>query len=162
MSGKQATREAGTWFGRVCGSVTGRIGRMDYFKGVLLVFLLGAGIGQICLAHRPDLFHVVNAGTPEAINKLMLPAMTVPLRLFWVYLDTKRLRALGLPPLLALVAHGLFFVDLTMPDFVVPTLPGLIFYVYLACLLLLPSATKLVGHSRTGRKLTILGMQERE
>ncbi len=160
--GQQASGKKRTWFGRVFGNVGGSIGRRDYFIGVVLILLVSAALGHYFFMNRPDVFYTLNPDTPDAMKKLMFPAVTVPLRLFWVYLDSKRLRSLGLPAILAAVAHAVFIVDLVIPGFGIPALVGLIFYIYLACLLLLAPRLRIIGHSRTGRTLTILGMEEKE
>ena len=157
---RQASRLKETWFRRMFGNVRGSIGRMDYFKGVLLLWLIIVLVGRL-FAGREDLWQTLHAGTPDEIKKLVFPALMVPVRFVWMYFDTKRLRSLGLPVALAVVAHIAFIVDQFIPEFALPGLAGMIFIVYVVCLILLPSRTKIIAHSRTGRKLTILGMEEK-
>ena len=152
----------GVWVSRVYGNAGGAIGRMDYFKAVFLLWLVCLLAGSFIYKGQPELVHTINPGLPDEMRKLVLPAVLVPLRLVWAYLDSKRLRSLGLPAVLALLAHALFIADQFFPNFVVPTYAGLAFLMYLACLLLLPPRSRIVGHSRTGRKLTIVDMEERE
>ena len=159
---KAPSKGLGGWIVRVFGQPGGRLERMDYLKAVFLTWFICLMIGSLLYKGQPELVHTINPGLPEEAKKLLLPWVLVPLRLIWVYLDSKRLRSLGLPAALALCAHGLFIADQFFPDFIVPSYAGLAFFMYLACLLLLPARTRLTGRSRSGRKLTILGMQEKE
>ncbi len=149
------------WFGRVFGDFLGRLGRLNYFKALILLWLVSWTLGALLYQGRPELMHTINPGTPEEVKKLVFPVAVVPLRLLWAYLDAKRLRSLGLPALLALVVHALFIVDQLLPNFVVPTYAGLAFMLYLACLLLLPPRLRLKAVNRSGKVLTIYGMEKR-
>ena len=77
--GQQASGKKRTWFGRVFGNVGGSIGRRDYFIGVVLILLVSAALGHYFFMNRPDVFYTLNPDTPDAMKKLMFPAVTVPL-----------------------------------------------------------------------------------